>query len=108
MAYLATMRSVKIAQAKNELSRHLRYVKAGGRVRIFDRDEPVADLVPVQDDPPASEGWTEEDLVELERKGIIRRPKKRGPIPESLLRGGPKDPEGRVVAGLIEDRRRGR
>lgn len=107
MAYLPTMRSVNLAQAKSEFSKHLRYVKAGGRVRIFDRDEPVADLVPVQDEPEAT-GWTERDIQDLARAGIVRLPKKRGPWPKSLLEGGPKDPEGRVVAGLIEDRRRGR
>jgi antitoxin (DNA-binding transcriptional repressor) of toxin-antitoxin stability system len=107
MAYLATMRSVKIAQAKNEFSRHIRYVKAGGRVRIYDRDEAVADLVPVQDEPEAS-GWTEKDIEDLIQQGLVRPPKKRGPIPESLLRGGPKDPKGLVLAALIEDRRRGR
>ncbi len=105
---MANMRIVRIAEAKDQLSRHLRYVKAGGRVRILDRDEPIADLVPVRDEPSTSAAWSDDDLAALEREGVIRRPTRTGPWPRSLLEGGPADPEGRVLAGLIEERRRGR
>ncbi len=108
MAYLANMRVVKIAEAKDQLSRHLRYVKAGGHVRILDRDEPIADLVPIRAEAAAPGGWSEEDLAALEREGVIRRPKKGGPWPKALLAGGARDPEGRVLAGLLDERRRGR
>jgi antitoxin (DNA-binding transcriptional repressor) of toxin-antitoxin stability system len=98
------MRTVKIADAKNNLSRHLAYVKQGGRVRILDRDHPIADLVPVE-----QSGGGDDDalLADLERRGILRRGKG-GPIPRELLRPGPRDAKGRVLSALLEERKNGR
>ncbi len=99
------MKTVKISDAKNNLSRYLKYVQKGGRVRVLDRDRPVADIVPV----PEAQGGTAEErhLADLERRGIIKRGS-RGPIPAELLRPGPADPEGLVLQSLIEERRSGR
>lgn len=102
------MRSVKIAEAKAQLSKHLRYVRAGGRVRIYDRDEAVADLVPIVEPTDPGGGWTAEDVADLERRGVLRPPKKRGPAKLPPLRSLPKDPTGSVVAALIDERRSGR
>jgi prevent-host-death family protein len=41
------MNSVKIASLKAHLSRYLRVVRAGQVVTVFDRNAPVARLVPV-------------------------------------------------------------
>jgi antitoxin (DNA-binding transcriptional repressor) of toxin-antitoxin stability system len=99
------MRSVKIGEAKNNFSRHLAYVKRGGRVRIFDRDKPVADLVPVD----TSEASTADDelLADLERSGLVRRGKS-GPLPREILTPGPRDPSARLLQALLEERRRSR
>lgn len=102
------MRVVNIAEAERQLSRHLRYVKAGGRVRIVDRDQPIADLVPIRDEPATPGGWSDEELTTLEREGVIRLPKKGGRWPKALLAGGARDPESRVLAGLLHERRRRR
>lgn len=40
------MNTVKIADLKNNLSRHLAQVRRGREITVFDRDTPVARLVP--------------------------------------------------------------
>ena len=99
------MRSVKIGDAKNNLSRHLAYVRRGGRVRIFDRDTPVADLVPVEQvDPSDADAQL---LAELERAGLVRRGESAA-LPRDLLRPGPRDQKARLRHALLEERRRSR
>src|SRR5688572_27519366 len=92
------MRTVKISDAKNNLSRHIEYVKRGGRVRILDRDVPVADLVPI--DP--ARGDEADEILDLERRGIARRGKA-GPLPRDLLLPGPGRRAG-VLRALLEER----
>ena len=41
------MKRVKIAELKDQLSRHLREVENGGEVEVTDRDRPIARIVPV-------------------------------------------------------------
>lgn len=41
------MRRVKIAELKDQLSRHLRDVERGAEVEVTDRDRPIARIVPV-------------------------------------------------------------
>ena len=41
------MKRVKIAELKDQLSRHLRDVERGGVVEVTDRDRPIARIVPV-------------------------------------------------------------
>lgn len=41
------MRRVKIAELKDQLSKHLRAVERGGEVEVTDRDRPIARIVPV-------------------------------------------------------------
>src|SRR6187402_1330510 len=40
------MQPVKIADLKNNLSRHLARVRRGGEITVLDRDTPVARIVP--------------------------------------------------------------
>jgi antitoxin (DNA-binding transcriptional repressor) of toxin-antitoxin stability system len=40
------MATVKIADLKNNLSRHLAHVRQGGELTVLDRDVPVARIVP--------------------------------------------------------------
>lgn len=42
------MTRVGVAQLKNELSKHLRAVEAGGEVEVTDRHRPIARIVPVR------------------------------------------------------------
>lgn len=41
------MKSVKIAQLKDQLSRYLRAAEGGASIVVTDRDRPVARLVPI-------------------------------------------------------------
>ncbi len=41
------MKRAKIAELKNQLSRHLREVERGGEVEVTDRNRPIARIVPV-------------------------------------------------------------
>lgn len=41
------MKRVKIAELKDQLSRHLREVEAGAEVEVTDRNRPIARIVPV-------------------------------------------------------------
>lgn len=97
------MKQVNISEAKAQLSRHIAYVRRGGHVRIFDRDVPVADLVPIQ----SSSAGTGDDalLADMERRGVVRRGKG-GPLPPEILQPGPAGPG--VVDALLEERRGGR
>jgi antitoxin (DNA-binding transcriptional repressor) of toxin-antitoxin stability system len=64
------MKKAKIAELKNSLSMYLAHVKRGGTVLVFERDRPVACLVPVQGRSLTS---SKDRLAELERRGIVRR-----------------------------------
>ncbi len=44
-----TMKSVKIAELKARLSEYLRVVRRGETIAVFDRDTPVAQIVPIRD-----------------------------------------------------------
>ena len=75
------MKRVKIADLKNNLSRHLVYVREGGAVMVLDRDTPIARIVPFLPSdaagPTAGTGrdeyWTDERLADMERQGVITR-----------------------------------
>jgi prevent-host-death family protein len=41
------MRRVKIAELRDQLSKHLRAVEHGDEVEVMDRDRPIARIVPV-------------------------------------------------------------
>jgi antitoxin (DNA-binding transcriptional repressor) of toxin-antitoxin stability system len=79
------VKTVRIADLRNNLSRHLTRVRAGADVIVYDRDTPVARIVPF-DAPRAAAGgttrhdpdWTTERLGALERRGTIAREAARG------------------------------
>ncbi len=100
------MRNVKIADAKNNLSRHLAFVRKGGRVRIFDRDTPIAEIIPIEAALPGA-GDDGAILASLERRGVIRRGKT-GRLPIAILKPGPADPKQRLSAALLDERRTSR
>jgi len=65
------VKHVKIADLKNNLSRHLARVRAGETITVLDRDRPIARLVPIATADKKSA--LEAHLRELERQGWLRR-----------------------------------
>ncbi len=98
------MRRVNIAELKNNLSRYLEHVRAGGTVVVFDRDQPVAQLVPLPHAPGDGKG-TAERLLRLERRGLIRRGT--GGLPGWLGRRRPPRLRGSVLRDLLREREEG-
>ena len=66
------MKKVGITELKKKLSRYLERVNRGESILVFDRNQPVAQITPLQ---KASRGVTSAAarLARLERKGLIRR-----------------------------------
>ena len=84
-----------IATLKASLSELLSGVKAGEEVVVTDRGRPVARIVPYE-----SGGGEIDDLT---RSGHVRRP--RALLPEGFWqRPKPSDPEGRLLAALLDER----
>ena len=68
------MKKAKIAELRNGLSRYLDHVRAGGSVLVYDRDTPIAEIVPLTRSKSRSKKQIDEErLARLERKGVIRR-----------------------------------
>jgi len=93
------MLTTTIATLKASLSRLLAAVKAGEEVVVTDRGTPVARIVPYQ-----SAGRRMDDLV---RAGQIRPPGQTLQT-DFWAREKPADPEGRMLAALLEERESGR
>jgi prevent-host-death family protein len=69
---------VKIADLKNNLSRHLARVRRGGEITVYDRDTPVARIVPfVPNDtarrraPGSDAAASAARVAELARQGVL-------------------------------------
>jgi prevent-host-death family protein len=71
------MNAVKIADLKNNLSRHINRVRRGGEITVLDRDTPVARIVPFVHGEGAARrdaGRDEVDagrIADLARQGVI-------------------------------------
>jgi antitoxin (DNA-binding transcriptional repressor) of toxin-antitoxin stability system len=98
------MKTARLSEVKDNLSRYVRYVRQGGRVRILVRDLPVAEIVPLSVDQSPDES-EEARLRDLERRGILRRAP--GETPAELLKVGPRARGRPLSAILIEQRRAG-
>ena len=100
------MKRATISETKNGLSALLDRVRHGESILITDRSRPVARLEPVLSTSDA--GPDEGRLARLERAGVIRRAR-RGSLAE-ILRVPPPgtEPDGDIVAAVIEERRSGR
>jgi prevent-host-death family protein len=99
------MKRATISQTKNRLSALLELVKRGEEVLILERDTPIAKIVPV-------EGLGRRDLdaklAELERRGVIKRPRRK-PDPLLLQRlGPPPKADGDILEALLAERDEGR
>ena len=74
------MQPVKIADLKNNLSRHLARVRRGGEITVLDRDTPVARIVPFTHaetggsrtaDKPGGKSGAAERVAALARQGVL-------------------------------------
>ena len=98
------MKYARIGQLRDGLSRYIDLVREGGEVLVLDRDRPVARIVPAGSTRPAP-GGDAERLLDLERRGILRRG--RGRCPAVLRRGQPVKVRGSVLADLRSERESG-
>jgi len=97
------VKHVKIADLKNNLSRHLARVRAGETITVLDRDRPIARLVPIATADKKSA--LEAHLRELERKGWLRRGT--GGLPQWFGKRRPIRVRGSVLNDLLEERESG-
>ena len=98
------MKKANISQLKNNLSRYLEHVRGGGTVVVFDRDQPVAQILPLLRAQRGGRG-DDERLARLERRGVIRRGV--GGLPGWLGRRRPPRLRGSVLRDLLEEREEG-
>ena len=99
------MKRAKIADLKNNLSRYLDHVRSGGSVLVLDRDQPIAQIVPLHAAGPADAQRDDGHLRRLERLGLIRRGK--GGLPSWFGKRKPHRVGGSVLELLLEERRSG-
>jgi prevent-host-death family protein len=92
------MKKAKIAELKNHLSRYLDHVRSGESVLVLDRDQPVAQIVPLARPTGGARGR----LARLERRGLIRRGS--GGLPEWLGKRKPPRLRGSVLKDLLAER----
>jgi prevent-host-death family protein len=82
-------------ELKVRLGTYLRRVRQGQRLVVTDRGRPVAELRPL-----GGEAGAESNLVELEARGIVSRPTRKGLVPFR-----PIDSRGRELStAVVEDR----
>ena len=93
---------VSISVLKARLSEYLDIVKSGGDVIVTDRGKPVARLTAV-----GGSAELDAKTEELVRDGVIRPPSRALPA-DFWNRDRPKDPKGRAVSHIIDERRQGR
>jgi antitoxin (DNA-binding transcriptional repressor) of toxin-antitoxin stability system len=98
------MKYARIGQLRDGLSRYIDEVREGNEVLVLDRDRPVARIVPAAGPPPAP-GGDSERLLDLERRGILRRGKSR--YPAVLKNEKPVKVRGSVLADLRSERESG-
>ncbi len=100
------MKSAKTGELRDRLSSFLAYVRRGGTVRVFDRDRPIADIVPVRRAGATGSGALDTVFRDLERAGLLRRGS--GSLPPDFLTSPLPTAERSVLAALLEERREGR
>jgi antitoxin (DNA-binding transcriptional repressor) of toxin-antitoxin stability system len=96
------MKRARIADLKNNLSRYLEHVRAGGSVLVLDREQPVAQIVPLGSGRGRQ---IDSRLARLERRGLIRRGT--GGLPPWVGRRRLPRLRGSVLKDLLQERARG-
>jgi antitoxin (DNA-binding transcriptional repressor) of toxin-antitoxin stability system len=97
------MKYAKIGELRDGLSRYIDEVREGTEILVLDRDRPVARIVPAGGASPAP-GGDAERLLDLERRGLLRRGKGRYP---AVLKGQAVKVRGSVLADLRSERESG-
>jgi len=92
------MRSVNVAELKNQLSKYLTYAKSGEEIVIRDRNLPVAKLVPFSADEAS-----QEELL-LVASGKMRLPKNSLNVDQLLKIRTGKVSGNDAVQALLDDR----
>src|SRR5271170_6889890 len=92
------MRSVNVAELKNQLSKYLTFAKGGEEVVIRDRNLPVAKLVPF-----SSEGADDQELA-LVAAGKLRLPTVRLDIKKLLKIRTGTVPGNKAIKAVLADR----
>ena len=96
------METTPVVRLKGHLSHYLRRVKAGEEIVVTQRGVPIARLVPV-----GNRGADLDSLRDLERQGLIRVGT--GRLPKNFWKlPRPRDPRGKVLKALLEERESGR
>jgi len=93
------MRSVNIADLKNNLSRYLSEVRRGSEVVVRDRNKPIAKIVPLPE-----LGDEESELAELIAQGIARPPRTTRALPKSFWSEPLPEASVDLIALIREDR----
>ena len=98
------MKTTSISNAKNQFSALIDLVLKGETVIITDRDQPVAQLAPLNPEQRDDES----NIAELERSGLVRRG--RAEVSRTFLKKLPPMPGTRadVLGALLSDRDEGR
>ena len=101
------MKKTNISTLKRDLSRYIDYVRKGGVVRIFDRQTPVAEIVPMARTGKAADEAVEAMLDRLERQGSIVR-RGTGRFDPAVVRRQAVKTRRSVVEAVLDERREGR
>jgi prevent-host-death family protein len=64
------MNAVKIADLKNNLSRHLARVRRGGSLTVLDRNAPIARIVPIEHPQAFGQAQGPDRIAELIGRGV--------------------------------------
>jgi prevent-host-death family protein len=91
--------TASITEAKNNLSKLIKKVRHGESVLILDRNVPVARLEPLA---PGSPEADEAKLIELERRGLLKRGT--GKLPKDFWTRPLPKLKGSVVQALLDER----
>lgn len=98
------MITVRISELRNRLSHYLREVQRGKSVLVADRDRVIARIEPVGG-VTAADGGDASWIADLERRGTIRRARRR--LAADWLEHRPRVSSD-VVAALLDERDDGR
>jgi len=95
------MKTVKISELKAQLSAHINLVRDGEEVLIFDRNKPVARIVPVRLEDRSQQ---EQRLV---ARGVLVPPLRKRPVPV-LWPAPPGNVSDEVMEQIWREEREGR
>ena len=96
------MRSVNVAELKNQLSKYLTFARSGEEIVIRDRNLPVAKLIPF-----SAEDAGEEELL-LVAAGKMRLPKESADLEKLLKVPSGRTMDRKVTRALLDEREQSR